>query len=420
MAFKMNPKSPALKSTGMYSSPVKQVPGPGPISSPAKQVDKMGQRIIKQGEKAEAAKAEGNDKKATRHTNRAGRMNERDMKKKTKQNLNNSPAKQVKVKDVPKVIKDKVIDVKDKILDTGEKLINKIGNITLVSKERKACKAKGGKFKKGVCYMPNTSPAKQKKVASEPAYKNKLTEIGRKKAKSLKQEAKPLKPLVKSVNTLKDKGVAKASKPTKPTSSKSKWEIHHDLLAMQRATRKKGSTSFSSESQVDNGRNTKNTKVKGTKNVDGSKSLESYKSKGKWAGKGGEAILGKDKWVGTTASIDKDGNKSFEKDIDKDKTGGVWGSGVIGGANKSKRVNIKATSNTDGSKTINRTKTKDLHYVPSKAARDPSIPSRITSSKEKSLSVNVGADGSRTMTRTKKKRRLFGGTKTKTVTITKN
>ena len=37
MAFKMNPKSPALKSTGMYSSPVKQVPGPGPISSPAKQ-----------------------------------------------------------------------------------------------------------------------------------------------------------------------------------------------------------------------------------------------------------------------------------------------------------------------------------------------------------------------------------------------
>ena len=353
MAFKMNPKSPALKSTGMYSSPVKQVPGPGPISSPAKQVDKMGQRIIKQGEKAEAAKAEGNDKKATRHTNRAGRMNERDMKKKTKQNLNNSPAK-------------------------------------------------------------------QKKVASEPAYKNKLTEIGGKKAKSLKQEAKPLKPLVKSVNTLKGKGVAKASKPTNPTSSKSKWEIHHDLLAMQRATRKKGGTSFSSESQVDNGRNLKNTKVKGTKNVDGSKSLESYKSKGKWAGKGGEAILGKDKWVGTTASIDKDGNKSFEKDIDKDKTGGVWGSGVIGGANKSKRVNIKATSNTDGSKTINRTKTKDLHYVPSKAARDPSIPSRIISSKEKSLSVNVGADGSRTMTRTKKKRRLFGGTKTKTVTITKN
>lgn len=56
------------------------------LGNPLKKVDKMGQRIIKQGEKAEAAKLSGNEKKATRHTNRATRMNERDMKKKNKQN----------------------------------------------------------------------------------------------------------------------------------------------------------------------------------------------------------------------------------------------------------------------------------------------------------------------------------------------
>jgi len=169
MAFKMKPKFGALANSPKYAVQEKKDLGKYNViddiagSSPAKKVDKMGQRIIKQGEKAEAAKAEGNDKKATRHTNRAKRMNERDMKKKTKQNLKNSPAKQVKVKDVPKVIKEKVIDVKDKVidakdkvLDTGKKLIDKIGDITLVSKERKACRAKGGKFKKGVCYMPQT------------------------------------------------------------------------------------------------------------------------------------------------------------------------------------------------------------------------------------------------------------------------
>ena len=169
MAFKMKPNFGALANSPGYAAQEKKDLGKYNViddiagSSPAKKIDKMGQRIIKQGEKAEAAKAEGNDKKATRHTNRAKRMNERDMKKKTKQNLKNSPAKQVKVKDVPKVIKEKVIDAKDKVLDTGKKLIDKIGNITLVSKERKACKAKGGKFKKGVCYMPPT----EKKITNK-------------------------------------------------------------------------------------------------------------------------------------------------------------------------------------------------------------------------------------------------------------
>ena len=45
--------------------------------------------------------------------------------------------------------------------EKGKKVIKDIGNITLSSKERKACKEKGGRFKKGKCYMPE-SPAKKK------------------------------------------------------------------------------------------------------------------------------------------------------------------------------------------------------------------------------------------------------------------
>ena len=68
-----------------------------------------------------------------------------------------SPVKQedTKIKDIPKVLE----DTGEKILNKGKKIIKDIGNITLSSKERKACKAKGGKFKKGKCYMPE-SPAK--------------------------------------------------------------------------------------------------------------------------------------------------------------------------------------------------------------------------------------------------------------------
>tara|TARA_R100000935_G_scaffold56587_1_gene88484 strand:- start:1685 stop:2215 length:531 start_codon:yes stop_codon:yes gene_type:complete len=170
MAFKMKPKFGALANSPRYAVQEKKDLGKYNViddiagSSPAKKVDKMGQRIIKQGEKAEAAKAEGNDKKATRHTNRAKRMNERDTKKKTKQNLKegrkvgkttfnpNSPAKQkdTKVSDIPQVLE----ETGKKVLEKGKKIIKDIGNITLSSKERKACKKKGGRFKKGVCYMP--------------------------------------------------------------------------------------------------------------------------------------------------------------------------------------------------------------------------------------------------------------------------
>jgi hypothetical protein len=68
-----------------------------------------------------------------------------------------SPVKQedTKIKDIPKVLE----NTGEKILNKGKKIIKDIGNITLSSKERKACKEKGGKFKKGKCYMPE-SPAK--------------------------------------------------------------------------------------------------------------------------------------------------------------------------------------------------------------------------------------------------------------------
>tara|TARA_R100001163_G_C5059766_1_gene196477 strand:+ start:1534 stop:2304 length:771 start_codon:yes stop_codon:yes gene_type:complete len=68
-----------------------------------------------------------------------------------------SPVKQedTKIKDIPKVLE----DTGKKVINKGKKIIKDIGNITLSSKERKACKEKGGKFKKGKCYMPE-SPAK--------------------------------------------------------------------------------------------------------------------------------------------------------------------------------------------------------------------------------------------------------------------
>lgn len=69
-----------------------------------------------------------------------------------------SPAKQVKVKDLP----EKAVETGEKIIKGGKKLIKKIGNITLVSKERQDCKKAGGKYsKKGGCFMPK-SPAKKK------------------------------------------------------------------------------------------------------------------------------------------------------------------------------------------------------------------------------------------------------------------
>lgn len=55
-------------------------------ASPLKEIDKMGQRILKQVDKLEKAKVEGKDRKALKHSNRAQRMNLRDLKKKTAAN----------------------------------------------------------------------------------------------------------------------------------------------------------------------------------------------------------------------------------------------------------------------------------------------------------------------------------------------
>ncbi len=68
-----------------------------------------------------------------------------------------SPVKQVKVKDLP----EKAVEAGENIVKGVKKLGKKIGNITLVSKEKQDCKKKGGRFKKGKCYMPE-SPAKKK------------------------------------------------------------------------------------------------------------------------------------------------------------------------------------------------------------------------------------------------------------------
>lgn len=92
-----------------------------------------------------------------------------------------SPVKQTdtKIKDIPEVLE----NTGKKVLEKGKKVIKDIGNITLSSKERKACKEKGGRFKKGKCYMPE-SPAKKKgcKYGKSPA-KQKFIPEGTPKSK---------------------------------------------------------------------------------------------------------------------------------------------------------------------------------------------------------------------------------------------
>jgi len=105
MAFKMNPKSPLLKSIG-HQTP--QAIKPAVSSSPS------------------------------------------------------SPAKQVQVKDLPKVVAEKVVDVKDKVVSKVKDIGEKIGNITLVSPEGKACRKAGGKYRRKKCYMPQKVKTKKK------------------------------------------------------------------------------------------------------------------------------------------------------------------------------------------------------------------------------------------------------------------
>jgi len=96
-------------------------------------------------------------------------------------NMDTSPVKQTdtKIKDIPEVLE----NTGKKVLEKGKKVIKDIGNITLSSKERKACKEKGGRFKKGKCYMPE-SPAKKKgcKYGKSPA-KQKFIPDGTPKSK---------------------------------------------------------------------------------------------------------------------------------------------------------------------------------------------------------------------------------------------
>ena len=88
--------SPAKQTAKQKANLPKQIVDAIAAKSPAKEVDKAGQKIIKQGDKANAAYEAGNDKKGNRHTARAARMNTRDEAKKLKNNLKNSPAKKNK------------------------------------------------------------------------------------------------------------------------------------------------------------------------------------------------------------------------------------------------------------------------------------------------------------------------------------
>ena len=92
-----------------------------------------------------------------------------------------SPVKQTdtKIKDIPEVLE----NTGKKVLEKGKKVIKDIGNITLSSKERKACKKKGGVYRKGKCLMPE-SPAKKKgcKYGKSPA-KQKFIPDGTPKSK---------------------------------------------------------------------------------------------------------------------------------------------------------------------------------------------------------------------------------------------
>ena len=69
--------------------------------------------------------------------------------------------KDVKVKDLPKIAANKTVEVANKAVDAGKKLVKNIGNIKLSSKERQDCKEKGGKFKKGTCFMGAPPEKKQ-------------------------------------------------------------------------------------------------------------------------------------------------------------------------------------------------------------------------------------------------------------------
>ena len=159
----------------MTGSPAKQL---GKDAGETAAFEKSAQIEDKFNSKIE--KAAGNDKKIAKLNKRANNKMARKVPRAQKRadkkgyDMNNfdgtttrlvgkdeksSPAKQVKVKDLPK----KAVETGEKIVQGVKNIGKKIGNITLSSKERQDCKKAGGRFKKGTCYMPKAKEDKSSK-----------------------------------------------------------------------------------------------------------------------------------------------------------------------------------------------------------------------------------------------------------------
>lgn len=155
--FKMMGKSPMMKALVGKQGNLPMHLQEKIKAAPAKQVkqDSSGVKDVMTGERKKADRQVKQDSAGTKDV----------MTKQVKQDssgtkdvMTGSPVKQVKVKDLP----EKAVEAGEKIIKGGKKLVKKIGNITLISKERQDCKKAGGKYsKKGGCFMPK-SPAKKK------------------------------------------------------------------------------------------------------------------------------------------------------------------------------------------------------------------------------------------------------------------
>ena len=140
--FKMMGKSPMMKALVGKQGNLPMHLQEKIKAAPAKQVkqDSSGVKDVMTGERKKADRQVKQDSAGTKDV------------------MTGSPVKQVKVKDLP----EKAVEAGEKIIKGGKKLVKKIGNITLISKERQDCKKAGGKYsKKGGCFMPK-SPAKKK------------------------------------------------------------------------------------------------------------------------------------------------------------------------------------------------------------------------------------------------------------------
>mgnify|MGYP003654566763 CR=1 FL=1 len=269
--------------------------------------------------------------------------------------------------------------------------------------------------KKSIGISPlNNDPDPKKKlkdISKVKTSEDKLTKISGPKAKS--QKARSLKPLVKTVNTLTSQSVASTGR---------------SKISPSGTLETKGNRSFSSEVTKNRGSvdsmgvsdSTTTTNINASSSANGAKNFNKTKTKNSWDG----TIMPnqKNKKTNITANVDQSGNKSFTKNKKVTKSAGIlvdqlvpFGHSEISGS-KNKTVSISAESNIDGSKSFSKNKIKQGEVSLGGYNSSPKIP---TSNKEKSLNVNVGADGSKQVIQTKKKK-LFGWTKKKTVTYTKN